>query len=109
MKKSVRTICGDNVYHSPDTQYGDNKLPPKNVQGEIVAIPHAILVLRRSRTMHPMLVQLLQDLLNLGEHLGHANHAQGVCDPKEKVRELQDGRASRPWDENLRTLRATNF
>jgi hypothetical protein len=30
-----------------------------------------------------MLVQLLQDLLDLGEHLGHDNRAQGVHDPQD--------------------------
>jgi hypothetical protein len=81
MKKSVRTIRGDIIYHSPDTQYGENKPPPKSAQGEIIIIPQTILVLRRSRTTHPMLIQLLQDLLDLGEHLGHDDRAQGVCDP----------------------------
>jgi hypothetical protein len=81
MKKSVRTIRGDLVNHSPDTQYGDNKPPQKSAQGKIIIIPQAILVLRRSRTTRLMLVQLLQDLLDLGDHLSHGDRAQGVCDP----------------------------
>jgi len=61
------------------------------MQGEIIIIPQALLVLCQSRTMRPMLVQLLQDLLDLGEHLGHDDRVQGVRGPQEKVHELQDG------------------